>query len=197
MPIEFKESSRIWFDYHDLHQDTEQLCMAMQKIHPGPAVLIAIGRGGWMPARLLAARYAQQNLPTQAMSVQANYVNIGHPDEYVQITQGLDPIAVARLIQAVNHEGYSPWIIDGPYAVGKTAQLAQHHIAQITEGIVASIAVLHWIRFQQAPQTPWRVNATKTPDAYARKIECELKPYIEYPWEHADLEKYLANKRVN
>ncbi len=192
---EFKETERVWFTYEDAHSDARLLFESMQQTSEGPAYLIAIGRGGWIPARILASHFDSEGIPTKSATVQANYVELGTPAEHAEINQGLDSLVINSLKNAVNKDRYTAWLIDGPYMAGVTARAAQEHVSEVTSGITPYIGVLHWVKFASCPDAPWRRNALQPPDAFGRLIDRELKPYIEYPWEYADLAAYNQASR--
>lgn len=196
MSHEFKEVSRLWIDYDDVHEHARTLYERMQSRHLGSAVLIALGRGGWVPARILAASFDEHDIPAQTVTIAANYCKLGSPSEDVVITQSLDDIALQRVKECVE-QGFQPWLIDGPYLTGKSVEVAVIHLKQLFEAnqmqIEPLVGVLEWVQFKSCPDAPWRVQAERVPDAYGRHFELETKPYIEYPWEYSL--PWDANKR--
>lgn len=189
---EFKEQARMWFDYDEVHEDSTRLFESMQEVQEGPVFLIAVGRGGWIPARILASNLEVHDIPNQTVSVQANYVNLGTEAESVTINQGLDKKSLEQLRHAVFAKKYSAWIIDTPYVAGKTVTAVRQYIASAALGITPFAGTTHWVRFTESPDAPWRTQALQPPDAYGRVFDVVEKPYVEYPWEYANLRTYRS-----
>ncbi len=193
---DFKETTRLWFGYEDIHNHSSELHKSMKSISPGPSVLVAIGRGGWIPARLVSTFYELSREPVSCLSVIAAYVNLGTSGEHVVLTQGLDKIAIDSLLQKTK-AGYNIWVLDGPYLVGRTALFVKNYVSEILKenniDQKVRIGVLHWVQFDSCPEAPWRKQASLEPDAWGLKIHNDLKPYIEYPWESPNTALFNKN----
>lgn len=193
MSTEFKENTRLWYSYENVHEHSSTLYKNMQIVEPGAANLIAIGRGGWIPTRIVAANFESDGIPVTCYSVGASYVRLGNPTECVELTQGLDRFTTKTLIQKTK-ASYSVWVVDGPYLAGRTVTLVKNYIQQILEkdGIdkIVRVGVLHWIQFDSCPEAPWRLQASVNPDAWGEKIHNTLKPYVEYPWEYGNIDHF-------
>ncbi len=192
----FKEITRLWFGYGDIHKHTAKLYEKMQSINPGPSVLVAVGRGGWIPTRIVAASYESKNVSVSCFNVTVTYVNLGTPNEHVVLVQGLDQMAIDSLLQKAKN-GHNIWIIDGPYLVGRSALFVKNYILGIFKKNKVDqkvrIGILHWVQFDSCPEAPWRKQALLEPDAWGAKIHNSLKPYVEYPWEYSDIALFNKN----
>lgn len=187
MSQEFKEVSRLWFDYDAVHAHARSLYEAIQAKTLGSVVLVALGRGGWIPARILAASFEENNIPVETVSVSARYRNLGLPSEDVVMMQSLDALSLQRVKDCVA-QGYHLWLIDGPYLTGRAIAVVEAHISQIfaRHRIVTDInlGVLEWVGFESCPDAAWRQQASRQPDGYGVHLQLASKPYIEYPWEY-------------
>lgn len=190
MTKEFKEESRIWIDYPDVHLHALSLFTSIQEKTPGGAILIAVGRGGWIPTRIVGASFEEANIRFASFSITSAYRKLGAPDEYVDIVQGLSDESLNAIRQLLR-EGLSLWIIDGPYhtgrAVGAVKTYLEHQLDATKTLAKIHIGVLEWVRYKKAIDCPWRAQASLYPDGYGVKIQFENKPYIEYPWEYSSL----------
>jgi hypoxanthine phosphoribosyltransferase len=160
----------------------------MRELHSGPVVLVALARGGWIPARLIGASFESAGVSALTLSLSVNYRGLGTREERAVLTQGFDERALRLLAQTVD-DGGVVWLVDGPYGMGGVAAVSRRYLVDelgVPETAV-KVAVLHWVRFQKCTPAPWRVASVTPPDAYARQfIEME-KPYIDYPWEHVEI----------
>jgi hypoxanthine phosphoribosyltransferase len=181
----FNEATEVSTTYEQVHSLAKQLYRSMAGDHAGPVVLIALGRGGWIPARLIAAEYEARNIHCITLSMVLAYTCIGTPSERPVVTQGLDCIAQSNLLRYVEG-GHSVWIIDSLYSMGGTARVALDYLYQIVPSIISTkikIGVLHWVTFNHSPRAPWRRCASSPPNAFGIKLESDLKVYVVYPWE--------------
>lgn len=176
-----------------MYLDAKKLSLVIQSLTPGPVVLIALARGGWIPTRVLATVFEEKKIDSNCFSLSTKYIEIGTPQEHVIISQGLDSIAIKSLKESLN-TSYNLWIIDAPYLMGNTASVARMYVRNILKNndlgnTPIHIGVLHWVTFNISPKAPWRKNAVLPPDAYGRFLKRDIKPYLIYPWEHSDFEK--------
>lgn len=194
---DFKEDSRVWFSYPDVHEHARNLFESMQETTPGDAVIIAVGRGGWIPARLVAASFEKEKIPVSCYSVSASYVDLGSRSEHVTITQGLDTFACRAIVSALSKHS-NLWVIDGPYLTGTSVAAVNEYLPTVLDptgdaNLKPRIGVLEWIRFAQCAEATWRQPAVQAPDAFGFAIDVDNKPYIEYPWEYSTFDSFPGN----
>lgn len=194
---DFKENSRVWFDYPDVHEHARNLFENMQETAPGEAVIIAVGRGGWIPARLVAASFEEERIPVTCYSVSAAYVDLGSSAEHVTITQGLDAFACNAIVSTLSRNN-NLWVVDGPYLTGTSVAAVNEYLPAVLDptdeaDIKPQIGVLEWVRFAQCPEATWRQSAVRSPDAFGLAIDVDKKPYIEYPWEYSTFASFPGN----
>lgn len=183
------EPSQRMIPYSEVHSDSKLLFNEIRKVQSGPTVLIALARGGWVPTRLVGASFESVGTSALTLSISVNYQGLGTPEERAVVTQGLDGRALNMLIGALD-DGATVWLIDGPYGMGGVAAAGRSYLVKEAGVAVSAVKVgaLHWVRFENCTPAPWRVAAKRPPDAYAREFVEFEKPYIDYPWEHVDLD---------
>ena len=187
----FGEVEDIWFSYADVHTLAENLFQKMRQEDQGPVVMIAIGRGGWTPTRIVAAAFEEARIETLALSISLSYVDVGTPKEHVVMVQGLDEFAQELLVDRITR-GHNVWLIDGPYAMGGTVTFAKDYLNTLLkeqgfQDRAIKVGVLHWVTFDHSPNARWRKAATSPPDAFGEKVHSKSKAYVHYPWEHSKL----------
>ncbi len=185
---DFKEQNRIFFDYDQFHQDTGLLADSIADKSPDGAVLVAVARGGWLATRLVSASLEEKGIDVACFSVGASYVDEGCPDEFVEITQGLDHRAKSKLTHAALKR-CQLWTVDSVCNTGSAMLAVRNYLQEELLGVGVKTAAVHWSSFESNPDAPWRVPVL-SPDAYGRKITTKHKPYVEYPWEYASLGQY-------
>ncbi|HSW78117.1 MAG TPA: hypothetical protein VLG36_04930 [Candidatus Chromulinivoraceae bacterium] len=196
MGKEFKEKSRYWIDYPEVHMHARLLFDSIQQETPGGAILVAVGRGGWIPTRLVGASFEEASLPFASFSISATYQDLGTPNEYVDIVQGLDGKSINSIKQLLN-QGLSLWIIDGPYHTGRAVATVQKYLATRLKSMHLTskihIGVLEWMRYPTPKDCPWRIASVIKPDGFGVRINFDEKPYVEYPWEYSAISEFHRN----
>jgi hypothetical protein len=187
--MSYVEPTQLMIPYGDVHADSRLLYRGIRKVDDGPVVLIALARGGWIPTRLVGASFDSDGASAPTLSISVNYQGLGTSTERAVLSQGLDARALTVLFHALE-SGASAWLIDGPYGMGGVATEGRRYLLEevgVSESVV-KVGALHWVKFETCTPAPWRIAATRPPDAYARQFVEVEKPYIDYPWEHIDLD---------
>lgn len=146
-------------------KQTEKLAQAIRKDGFKPDIMIAIARGGWVPARLLC-----------------DYIDFSHlaSIRIEHYTAGANRHRDARLSIPLNIDisNQNVLLIDDVSDSGDTLDLAKKHLNEFTPHTIRS-AVLHH-----------KTVSTFKPDYYAQKI---IKwRWLIYPWAvHEDIAGFL------
>jgi len=198
----FKEKSRYWIDYPEVHSHARSLFDSMQQKISGGAILIAVGRGGWIPTRLVGASFEEADIPFVSFSISAAYRDLGSPNEYVDIVQGLDDKSVDAIKHLLN-KGLSLWVIDGPYHTGRAVAAVQEYLTTELKNMDLDldpkihIGVLEWMSYAPPKDCPWRLASVVKPDGFGVRIDFDEKPYVGYPWEYSKISEFRKNNGVS
>lgn len=197
MSTEFKENNRVWIDYEKVHIDSKTLSLKIQKRTPGNIIIIAVGRGGWIPARIVSSSLEEDGIANISYSVTAAYRKLGSPEEYTEIVQGLDDKSINN-IKNLAKEGSNIWIVEGICHTGRAIETVKKYLENVlfehgmpTPHIYTS--ALHWTRYSSSTDSPWRMNINIEPDCFGAKVIMDNKPHVEYPWEYSSLKTYNKN----
>jgi hypoxanthine phosphoribosyltransferase len=183
-------ADNFWCSYQDIYNDVgkvySQLCEQDRKI-----VTIAIGRGGWVAARILAAFFEQDHREMAMFTITPTYVNRNSEREKVELVQGLDGNSIRKIKKYVG-DGYEICLFDAPFVTGGTMNFAAKYVEGLFD-VEPKIVVLHWVEYKKIESAPWREPPTIKPDIFARKFSSDGQSwYVQYPWEWSSLKKYDA-----
>jgi len=153
-------------------EDIQRLCKVLaKKIKDSgykPDVIVAIARGGWIPARILCDFLNVKEL----YSVKSEHWGIvATPDERARITQPLN----------VNLEGKNVLVVDDVADTGETIELVAEHVRSLNPKEVKT-AVIDY----KKPTSKY------VPDFYAAEMK-EWR-WIVYPWSLLEDIRDLAKK---
>ncbi|MHB8351407.1 MAG: phosphoribosyltransferase [Thermoplasmata archaeon] len=126
---------------------------------PAPEVLVALTRGGWVPARLLADRLGvHQLLPLRV--------------RHWGVTA--TPSAQAELIDTVGGtvSGQSVLIVDDLTDTGQSLRLAREHVERLGPARLATATFLHMAHSQFVPEF------------FAEEIPREAWVWVVFPWNY-------------
>ncbi len=129
-------------------------------------VLVAVSRGGLVPARIIADLLEKEEVYCIAYR---SYTGIGKQEEG-KLLQGLDIELKDREVIICDD------IVDSGNTIRKLKE------ALTIKGARVKTAVLHW-----------KESSSEKPDFFAAR--CEKDTWIVYPWELHEFGKILANKK--
>jgi hypoxanthine phosphoribosyltransferase len=130
-----------------------------------PDIIIAITRGGWVPARLLSDLLEVQNVSTIRIEF---YLDIAKTRKKPVLTQKLQiPVSGKKIL-----------LVDDVADTGESLQLAKNHILQQND-VELKIATIYK-----------KIQSKIEPDYY----EKTTKNWIIFPWEIKETSRKLLNK---
>lgn len=181
-------------EYDSVHGDMAVLYRKLSEATRGGAVIIAIARGGWMTARILASFFEEDGIVSYSYSIGMAYQSEGLSHESVVITQGLDEIAFDA-IRGFTNRGLPILIIDSVCHTGRELSTARDYVANLFPQACVMTAVMNLVDYVKSPRSPWR-NVELRPDFFGTRIRNTHPSYIDYPWEHG-LHKNLRIRKAS
>ncbi len=130
-----------------------------------PDLIVGIGRGGWLPARVMSDLLGNPRLSNMTVE---SYLGVGETRKETTITQSVSaPVKDLKLL-----------ILDDCADTGKSLKIAREHLSE--KGPAAlKIATIYC--------KPW---STVVPDYYEKETSC----WIVFPWERWETVKNLVRK---
>ena len=129
-----------------------------------PAVIIAVSRGGWLPARVLS-----DLLETRISNVSVEfYLGVAETRNEPVLTQGVSAVV----------EGKKALLVDDVADTGKSLRLAREHVLQ--QGATE-------VRIATVYRKPWSVIK---PDYYETETSC----WVVFPWETKETIRKIGEK---
>ncbi len=124
-----------------------------------PQTLVALTRGGWVPARLLADRLGLKRL----LALRAQHWGVtARPSGRAELTEGLSgPV-----------KGETVLVLDDITDTGESLELATRHVAEAGASRVESAAFLHI------------AHSKFQPDYYAEVIPRDRWVWVVFPWNY-------------
>ncbi len=157
--------------WSDVDRWTDSLVRKIRTAPELPDVLVALTRGGWVPARLLADRLGIRHLA--AVRVQ-HWGVTATPSGKAEITEGLaTPLSGRRVL-----------VVDDITDTGQSLELAVRHVHAAGPSHVESATYLH-IQHSQY-----------TPTYYAEEIPRDAWVWIVFPWNYWEDVRTLARKAL-
>lgn len=151
--------------WSDIQRLSEILAEKIRSCGFRPEIVVALGRGGFIPARILCDRLDVRELASTSIEY---YRDVGEREK--------EP----RILYPLNAEvgGKSVLLVDDVSDTGRSLQLALSHILskEVREVRVATLHYKPWSAFQ--------------PDFYAEKTEA----WVVYPWEALESLRSLYKK---
>lgn len=144
---------KVELGWEDIESLVKELSVEVKKY--SPEVVIAIGMGGWIPARLLKNYFKAEYYSIQCSHYDENNEKTGH----VRIIQDLPNVKI---------EGRKVLILDEVADSGDTMHKVYEHVSSFNPGQLKT-AVLHT-----------KGCSVFTPDITAKHVEDE---WLVYPWE--------------
>lgn len=198
-----KENNRVWIDYNRVHQDSTVLAEKIIERTPTGIITIAVARGGWIPARIVASVLDESGVENRCYSVTASYNNAGQRDEYTSISQGMDDKSLETMYELGTERGFNLWVIEAICHTGRAAKSVHDYLSEqmtmvaLRRGMPETelpiyFGTMHLTAFEQSPEAPWRMEKAYIPDCYGDIIQSVTKPHVEYPWEYGSLGTYQA-----
>ena len=142
------------FSWNQIYQLTRHLFIKIRKAQFQPDIIVAIARGGYIPARILCDFMEVSNLT----SIRIEHYTKVNKKQYARLSENL----------CIDVHEMKVLLVDDVSDTGDTLQIALNHIENLHPAEVKS-AILHH-----------KVVSDITPDFYARKV---IKwRWIIYPW---------------
>ncbi len=136
---------------------------------PPPETLVALTRGGWVPARLLADRLGVHRL----LPLRVRHWGVtATPSARAELVGGLgEPVS-----------GQAVLVVDDLTDTGESLRLAREHVAALGPARLATATFLHM------------AHATFTPDFFAEEIPREEWVWVVFPWNYWEDLRELAGR---
>lgn len=137
-----------------------------------PETIVALTRGGWVPARLIADRLGVKHM----VAVRAQHWGVtATPDGQAEITEGLGQPLTGRTVL----------VVDDITDTGQSMELAARHVGESHPRRLESAALLHLTR------------STYVPTYYAEEIPEGAWAWFIFPWNYWEDIGNLANRAAS
>ncbi len=184
----------IKISYEDTHEHTGKLYNAISAKEFPCVVLVAMVRGGWLTARILAAHFEEAGVSCFSYNVAASYIDHRTPNEKAILKQKLDEESVDQIRQLISN-GAKVIVVDSVCQTGREMIAIQDYLASLFGKESVFTAAMHMVQFNNCPSAPWRKICHK-PDFIGVSFKYDEMPYIDYPWEYSSLEKFTSRRKI-